>query len=55
MYYNDHNSPHVHARYAGYTARFGLDGILLEGELPRKAKQLVAEWSDYARAGDCDQ
>jgi hypothetical protein len=44
MYFNDHNPPHFHAKYAGYEALFGLDGVLLEGELPNRAEKLVRDW-----------
>lgn len=45
MFVGDHNPPHFHARYGGSSARFGLDGTLLDGELPRRAKRLVLEWA----------
>lgn len=44
MYFNDHNPPHFHAKYAGMEALFGFDGSLLEGQLPKRAESLVQEW-----------
>ncbi len=29
---------------ASFAASFNLDGIVLEGELPRRARRLVTEW-----------
>jgi len=50
MYFNDHNPPHFHAKYAGYEALFGLDGALLEGELPKRAEKLVRDWLEIHEA-----
>ena len=44
MYFNDHNPPHFHAKYAGYEAVFAFDGTILEGELPKRATSFVQEW-----------
>lgn len=44
MYFNDHNPPHIHAKYSGYEALFDLNGFLLEGSLPRRAQAMVREW-----------
>ena len=44
MYFNDHNPPHLHAKYAGEEARYDFAGGLLEGSLPRRAAKLVMEW-----------
>ena len=41
MYFNDHNPPHFHAKYAGMEALFGFDGSLLEGQLPKRAESFV--------------
>ncbi len=43
MYFNDHNPPHFHAKYSGYEALFNFDGLLLEGELPKRASVFVKE------------
>ncbi|MDH3606366.1 MAG: DUF4160 domain-containing protein [Acidimicrobiia bacterium] len=45
MYFGDHNPPHFHALYAGQRARFTLDGQLLSGDLPRRARRLVRTWA----------
>ena len=45
MYANDHPPPHVHARYAEAHATFALDGRVLAGSLPRRARQLVRAWA----------
>jgi len=47
MYFNDHNPPHFHAKYSGYEALFNFDGLLLEGELPKRASKFVEEWISY--------
>lgn len=44
MYFNDHNPPHFHAKYSGHEALFDFNGNLLEGELPKRASRLVADW-----------
>ena len=47
MYFNDHNPPHFHAKYAGREALFNFEGDILEGELPKRAVQFVQEWISY--------
>jgi Domain of unknown function (DUF4160) len=49
MFFGDHDPPHFHARYAGHTAKYRLDGELLDGLLPRRANRLVREWA-YLRS-----
>jgi hypothetical protein len=48
MYFFDHNRhhrPHVHVKYAGEEAVFGIpDGDLLEGELKSRQIKLVQAW-----------
>jgi len=44
MYFNDHNPPHCHAKYAGYEALFDFAGLRLEGTLPPRATEFVQEW-----------
>lgn len=46
MFFGDHNPPHFHARYGSDHARVGLDGSLLDGSLPRRARRLVREWTE---------
>jgi Domain of unknown function (DUF4160) len=49
MYAKDHPPPHFHARYAEHQAKFGVDGRLLSGSLPRRARQLVQTWAGLHR------
>ena len=45
MYYNDHGSPHFHARYGEHKAKIAIaSGAALEGNLPRRVSALVEEW-----------
>lgn len=48
MYWNEgrHARPHFHARYAGQGASVDLDGNLIAGSLPSRARALVAEWAE---------
>ena len=42
---NRHHRPHVHIKYAGESAVFGIpDGELLEGELKPRQVKLVQAW-----------
>lgn len=42
---SEHNPPHIHAKYGEYKAVFSIkDGILLIGNMPPKAKQLINEF-----------
>ena len=41
MNYNDHMSPHFHARYQGHEASFTFDGELLVGTMPK----FIAAWA----------
>jgi hypothetical protein len=46
MYYGDHGPPHFHAYYAEFAAKFAIDSLeILEGTLPRRARNLVVEWA----------
>ena len=49
MNINDHNPPHLHARYGEHDAVYLLDGTLDEGELPRKQTKLVEAWIELHR------
>ena len=48
MYFFDderHKLPHIHARYQGAEASFGIeDGALLSGQLPLSRTRLVQAW-----------
>ena len=48
MYFqqSEHNPPHFHAIYGEHTAAISItDGSVLEGELPKKALEMVQEWN----------
>ena len=49
MYWKDHNPPHFHARYADYEISVAMDGVILDGKFPARAKRLVLEWLDLHR------
>lgn len=47
MYFlqKEHNPPHIHAIYGDDVAAITIsEGEVLEGELPKKALELVREW-----------
>jgi hypothetical protein len=45
-----HNLPHVHARYQGMKASISIgDGLVLGGELPLKQLRMVQVWIDIHR------
>ena len=49
MYFqqSEHNPPHIHAIYGENMAAICInDGTVLEGELPKKALEMVLEWTD---------
>ena len=47
MYYDEHNPPHLHAKYQGKKAVFDLYGNISKGDLgSRTATKLVREWID---------
>lgn len=51
MYYDDHNPPHLHARYAGRWAQVAVDdGAVLAGDLPARAQRLLREWIELHAA-----
>ena len=46
----NHNLPHLHARYAEFEASIGIeDGDVLAGQLPRKQMRLVQAWIELHR------
>jgi len=50
LYYNEHNPPHFHAKYAEYKAEIDIRTLqILKGELPKRAKSMVLEWADEHR------
>ncbi|MGR8999957.1 MAG: DUF4160 domain-containing protein [Gammaproteobacteria bacterium] len=44
MYWNDHNPPHFHAQYGEHEVLISLNGVVMEGKIPRRALSLVLEW-----------
>jgi len=49
MYYLDHNPPHIHVRYQGAKALIGIDGEIIEGNLPTKQLRLVQAWVELRK------
>ena len=50
MFFNDHDPPHFHARYAEDRARIAIaTGQPLDGDLPPRATRLVKEWAELHR------
>lgn len=50
MFFNDHDPPHFHARYAEHRARVAIaTGDPLDGDLPPAATRLVKEWTELHR------
>ncbi len=49
MYFNDHNPPHFHVEYQGYTAIVNIEDGTIRGEMPRKQLGLIYEWIDENR------
>jgi hypothetical protein len=51
MYWDEHAPPHFHAIYGEYKATINIRDLSLgEGELPRRAKQLVLDWAELHQA-----
>ena len=44
MYWNDHNPPHFHAQYGEHEILINLNGVVMEGKIPRRALSMVLEW-----------
>lgn len=50
MYFDDHNPPHFHAKYGEQRAIVGIQDLrLLEGNLSRRAMNMVLEWANEHR------
>lgn len=50
MNFDDRNSPHFHAKYAGDECSVDiLDGSVMTGYLPRKQVRLVVAWAELHR------
>ncbi|MBL0687520.1 MAG: DUF4160 domain-containing protein [Sulfurospirillum sp.] len=49
FYYDNkqHNTPHIHVRYQGTKAVFGIDSSdMMEGDLPKKQQKMVSAWME---------
>jgi Domain of unknown function (DUF4160) len=47
MFWNEHAPPHFHAKYGEHQATFDIKKLeLMEGFLPRRAKNLVLDWAE---------
>ncbi|MEM9446672.1 MAG: DUF4160 domain-containing protein [Verrucomicrobiota bacterium] len=46
MYFNDHSPPHFHAEYGSNEILVNINTLeIMEGNFPRRAKNLVMEWA----------
>ncbi len=45
MNYNDHMPPHFHARYQDFEVTVAIETGVTEGKMPRRALQMIFEWS----------
>ena len=51
MYWDDHNPPHFHVRYADQQAQIDIAALrIIEGSLPRRAERLALEWAELHKA-----
>jgi len=51
MFWNEHAPPHFHAKYGEHEATFDIGKLeLMEGFLPRRAKNLVLDWAELHQA-----
>ena len=46
MNYRDHQPPHFHARYNDYEVTVEIETGVIAGKMPRRALNLILEWSD---------
>jgi hypothetical protein len=50
MWFNDHPTPHFHARYAEHEAAISIDQLtVVSGSLPPNALKLVRKWAGAHR------
>jgi hypothetical protein len=51
MFFNEHAPPHFHASYGEHEATIDIKKLeVMEGNLPRRAKNLVLEWTELHQA-----
>ncbi len=47
LYWNDHNPPHFHVKYADHNAYVSIqDPHIIEWSLPKKIEKLVLAWAE---------
>ena len=44
-----HNIPHIHVEYSGEELVIGLDGTILEGNIPKNKRKLLDAWMEILR------
>ena len=44
-----HNIPHIHVEYSGEELVIGLDGTILEGNIPKNKRKLLDAWMEIHR------
>ena len=49
MLYNEHAPPHFHAEYGEHSISVDIDGLGLNGGLPRKQLAMLLDWRDQHR------
>jgi len=50
MFFDDHGVPHFHAQYGEHKATVDIENlVLLEGELPRRALEIVLDWAELRK------
>ena len=48
MYFDEHNSPHLHIRYNDYRAVMSIQTLnVIDGHLPAKVRGLAEEWAEF--------
>lgn len=51
MFYDEHAPPHFHAQYGEFKAAIDIKKLeLMEGNLPRRALELVLDWAEIHQA-----
>lgn len=51
MFFRDHAPPHFHVKYAEHKAIIAIQSLeLIEGHLPRRALNLVLDWTELHQA-----
>ena len=51
MFFTDHAPPHFHALHGEFQATIDIERLrVIEGELPRRALELVLDWAEIHKA-----